>query len=313
METLYPAADDVLNRELVNLLVYLKSPAVIAKTVALMRQGGELIDQGAPGLLSRNLVYGPPIAQMLANRPDAQKVHYAFALRNLRDGWTLDERLFYFQWLRDAQKWSGGRSYQGFIKNIEKDAFENASEAERLAIESSGVRQRFRLKDLPRPQAPAAPGRWTICSGSKIPGRGAAATSSADKRCSPRRGAFSVTAWAAMGERAVPISLNLPAGSPSGTFARRSSIPSKVVSDLYVASVVATGSASHTGRIVNETKSTLSILVDPEDSTKVVVVPKTEVDERKPSKTSLMPERLLDALNEDEVLDLLAYLLCAVT
>jgi hypothetical protein len=41
----------------------------------------------------------------------------------------------------------------------------------------------------------------------------------------------------------------------------------------------------------------------------VVEVKKDDVDEVKPSPVSLMPEGLLKPLNENEVLDLLAYLL----
>ena len=65
----------------------------------------------------------------------------------------------------------------------------------------------------------------------------------------------------------------------------------------------------YTGRIVSETKEKLIIVTDPEDSTKVVEMKKSDVDESKPSPVSLMPEGLLTPLNENEVLDLLAYLL----
>ena len=41
LDAFYPAKTDPLNRELCQLLVYLKSPTVIAKTIALMRAGVE--------------------------------------------------------------------------------------------------------------------------------------------------------------------------------------------------------------------------------------------------------------------------------
>ncbi|HJZ57109.1 MAG TPA: hypothetical protein VKE74_19220, partial [Gemmataceae bacterium] len=58
-----------------------------------------------------------------------------------------------------------------------------------------------------------------------------------------------------------------------------------------------------------EANGKLVIVTDPEDSTKVVEVPKDEVESVKSSAVSLMPEKLIDTLNESEVLDLLAYLL----
>lgn len=51
------------------------------------------------------------------------------------------------------------------------------------------------------------------------------------------------------------------------------------------------------------------MLTDPEDSTKIVDILKSDVDEITASQTSIMPAKLLDQLNQDEVLDLLAYLL----
>ena len=51
------------------------------------------------------------------------------------------------------------------------------------------------------------------------------------------------------------------------------------------------------------------IVTDPEDSTKVAEVAKDDVESVKPSPVSLMPEKLLQPLNENEVLDLLAYML----
>jgi putative heme-binding domain-containing protein len=86
--------------------------------------------------------------------------------------------------------------------------------------------------------------------------------------------------------------------------------PGKVISDQYRASIVTTNKGKeYVGRIISETKDTLTILLDPEDSTKVVEVKKSDVDEQKPSPVSVMPEGLLKALSEDEVLDLIAYLL----
>ena len=91
---------------------------------------------------------------MLANGADLQKLHYAFVLRNLREGWTPEQRKFYFSWLNDARKNSGGASFQGFFNNIEKDAFDNATDAERLAIEAAGLRKPFQMKELPKPTGP---------------------------------------------------------------------------------------------------------------------------------------------------------------
>ncbi|MBW3542878.1 MAG: heme-binding protein, partial [Planctomycetes bacterium] len=67
----YPSKSDRLNRELAQVLVYLNSPTVISKTLALMdgeSTGDTTFD--LTELLSRNTGYGGPIAEMLANHPD---------------------------------------------------------------------------------------------------------------------------------------------------------------------------------------------------------------------------------------------------
>ena len=51
-----------------------------------------------------------------------------------------------------------------------------------------------------------------------------------------------------------------------------------------------------------------TVLTDPVDATKLVTLAKDDIDEMFPSKQSLMPEKLLNTLNREEVLDLLAFL-----
>ena len=87
-------------------------------------------------------------------------------------------------------------------------------------------------------------------------------------------------------------------------------VPSQVVSDQYRASlIVTTGGKVVTGRIVNNQDGDLTVITDPFDANKVVRMARAEIDEVRPSPTSLMPVGLLDKLNQDEVLDLIAYLL----
>jgi putative heme-binding domain-containing protein len=306
----FPAKTDPLNRELVTLLVYLKSPTVVAKTIESMRRESmksnvEHMDE----LLARNRGFGDPIAKMLANGADLQKLHYLFVLRNLRDGWTWEQRKFYFEWLQGARKHSGGASYQGFLNNIEKEAFDNSTDAERLAIESAGLRKPFQMKELPKPKGPGRD--WKLDALVKF----------AEPRLKDRDFKNGQKMYAAA-RCIVCHRFNGEGGATgpdlsqvAGRFNLRDlceSIvePSKVVSDQYRASVVTTDSGkTYSGRIVTETKDKLTVLLDPEDSTKIAEVKKSNVEEIKPSPTSLMPEELLKLLNKDEVLDLLAYLL----
>src|SRR3954454_19740428 len=86
--------------------------------------------------------------------------------------------------------------------------------------------------------------------------------------------------------------------------------PSKVVSDQYQAVVIRTTDGRVvTGRIVNLHGDSYQINTDMLNPSGLVGVRRGDIDEMEPSKTSMMPNGLLDTMNEDEVLDLLAFLL----
>ena len=86
--------------------------------------------------------------------------------------------------------------------------------------------------------------------------------------------------------------------------------PSKVISDQYRAHTIVTLSGKAvTGRVASEIDGKLTVLVNPEDITKVEEIAKDDIDEMVTSTVSLMPKDLLKSLNKDEVLNLLAYLL----
>ena len=86
--------------------------------------------------------------------------------------------------------------------------------------------------------------------------------------------------------------------------------PSKVISDQYKATTFQTKNGETiTGRVVSISDKDYTVVVDPENATKTVKLAKDEVEAMKPSTVSLMPKDLLKQLNEDEVRDLMAYLL----
>ncbi len=199
----YPTKDDQLNVELCRLLVYLQSDQVVGKTIALMRAPREQKLDDISELLARNGGYGGTIAQMLANMPDLQKLNYAFMLRNARRGWTVPDGTFYFQWLKDVRQKKGGASYQGFITNMENEAFAGASDNLRLAVEAAGLRKPEPVVKLPQPTGPGHD--WTL---DEVQALGTkeltGATSPTASAPSPPPAASSVTASAVKAVRPVP-------------------------------------------------------------------------------------------------------------
>ncbi len=76
LSRLYPSTNEFMNRELCNLLVYLEAPGVVEKSLALLDKASTQEEQ----------------------------ITYIFALRNLKTGWTMDQRKHYFSWFQSAQK-----------------------------------------------------------------------------------------------------------------------------------------------------------------------------------------------------------------
>lgn len=61
------------------------------------------------------------------------------------------------------------------------------------------------------------------------------------------------------------------------------------------------------GTIVEETATTVSVIVDPLAEATPIVIPKGEIEGRKKSNVSIMPIGLLSKLTQEEILDLIAY------
>ena len=64
-----------------------------------------------------------------------------------------------------------------------------------------------------------------------------------------------------------------------------------------------------TGMIVNETEKTYELLSNPLTPDKLVTILKEEIDERFQSSKSIMPDGLLSKLKEEEILDLIAFII----
>lgn len=308
--THFPCDNNDLNRELCQMLVYLKSPTVIEKTVKLLEAPSKpTVTEDMQDLLARNRGYGGAIAASIERAPDQQQIWYAFCLRNLKEGWTMDQRKAYFLWFERAHTWAGGASFHGFLNNIERECFENASEKERLLIEASGARKPYTLPEIPKP---AGPGKdWTP---EEV--RSLAANGLKNRDFENGQKMFAATRcvichrFAGDGGATGPDLTQLAGRFNLNDLTEAIMLPSKVISDQYKASTIATADGkSLSGRILSENDEIIAILTHPEDPTKITEIQKSDIDDIVPSAVSIMPADLLKPLNQDEVLDLLAYLL----
>ena len=304
----FPAKDMFLNRELVTVLVYLNSPTVAGKTLKLMAADEVTDGEEITDLLTRNRGYGGTIAKMLSNRPEIQKIHYAYALRNLRYGWTLEQRKEYLQWFVGANERSGGASYTGFLKNIQSEALANMSDDERKLLAGEVVFTPPKEEDLPKA---AGPGKaWSLEEVLSLAGDGLSGRNFENgQKMFAAAKCQSCHRFDGAGGSTGPDLSNVAGRFSNKDLAEAIIHPSKVISDQYRAmNIVTVNGQVLNGRVTSESGDEITVLTDPVDATKLVTLAKDDIDEMFPSKQSLMPEKLLNTLNREEVLDLLAFL-----
>ena len=71
--------------------------------------------------------------------------------------------------------------------------------------------------------------------------------------------------------------------------------PSKVIADHYRSHSIVADGKTYTGRIVAEIDGKVTMITDPEDATKTVEIPRSEIESESISPISLMPDRPLEA------------------
>jgi putative heme-binding domain-containing protein len=312
LDAIYPVGRYPLNAELVQLLVYLKSPTVVEKTLALMKKlGPEPIPEWGY-LVSRNAGYGGTIGKMLADMPPARAIHFAFVLRNVNSGWTLDQRKEYFQFFIDAAKHPGGNSYAKFLMQFRDDALATCTPAEQLVLET--LAGRSLLSEPIETTPPKGPGRkWTVSQ----------ALTELEKKANDvqpdyqaGRNLYHATSCAKChrlnGEGgAIGPDLSTAAKKFSMTDMLDAIIePSKVISDQYGSQQVLTSDGKVLiGRAIEIGDQWYVYTIDAD--AKPTILKKDEVEQVTPSKVSQMPLGLIDSLNANELRELMTYLTAA--
>ena len=270
-----------------------------------------LTQAGLDELLLRNRGYGGTIANMLKNcaRPAEAALRVRAAQRDASAGTWSAGRSTSASSPRRARR-AAARAIQGFLNNIEKDAFANATDAERLAIEAAGLRKPYKPKELPKPIGPGKD--WTTADVAVLEAEAQERPQLQERRARLRGGAvrrLPSRRRRRRRDRPGPVAGRRPVRPQGPGRGAGRAEQGRVRSVQGLASSARPTSKTYVGKIVNDADGKYTIVVDPEDSTKVVEVKKTDVESVKPSNVSLMPDKLLNSLNENEVLDMLAYML----
>ena len=266
---------------LVELLVYLRSPSVIPKTIALLRDA----------TASEDLL------------------HYTFFLRYVQDDWTLDARRAVFAALDRAEKLPGARQYFKALADTRKEHLAALTPAERDALAPA-------LAPAPKPAVAAAPAafvkNWQLADLLPRLADAARGRSWAGARTALTQ-AQCVLCHRVSADNSLPAAVLGPdLTSVASRFSRRDLLeqiidPSKIIDEKFrnVTLFLADGS-DLTGTIESEDAAKIILRPNPL-SADTVTIAKKEIRRRELSNISPMPTELLNTLTADQILDLLAW------
>lgn len=305
----FPTKYDKVNAELCRVLSYLDSPTLVRKTLDLMKATrAETVDYDKE-MLARH-EYGGAILKMMANTPNTRNIHYAYCLRRVRSGWTIEDRKYYFGWLNGVLENDGGKSFSGYIRAIRKDAISMLETKDVEAL--TGLLAdypAFDLSKLPRPKGPA--GAWTVESAMKhfeadLRGR----DFDNGKRMFSAGMCIACHRIGGEGGHTGP-----DLGSLGNRFSIRDILvaitePSASISEQYMASnVKLKDGRTLSGRLILHTAREVGVASNPFDLNQLTKAPADQVEKIEFSQTSIMPPGMISAMNRDELMDLMAYLL----
>ncbi len=283
LEPVYPAKNRFVNGELCQVLVALEVPSAAAKSMKLLRE--------AP--------------------TQEEQLEYVRYLRVLKNGWTPELHREYFTWFLKAANYRGGSSFQGFTKMIKADAVATLTPNELASLKDIINANPATVKlpaEAPRPFVKA----WKVDDLSKAAETGMKGGRDYDRgrKLFATGKCFACHRYDNEGGSNAPDLTGL-----AGRYSQRDVLekildPSKSISDQYAAVEIRTNDDRIViGRIVNLNNDQVMVNTDMMNPGSSVPIDRKNIESMKPSKISMMPSGLLDTFKEDEVLDLLAYIL----
>ncbi len=286
LDPLFPSKSREENWLLCETLVYLESPSVAEKSMAL-----------------------------IANAPSQEEqIEYGRSLRMLKNGWSIDSREAYLTWLLRAANYRGGASFEKFIEFIRNDALETLTEDEKNSFAELLAKKPERKSPL-ETMSDAFSGRtptdWKLDALSAV-----AKAELVDRNFVNGRKMFGAAACYSCHRFNSEGGMTGPDLTSAG---RRYSPhdlldqiinPSKEINEQFSSVVALTDSGTiHTGVVVNLSGDTLTLNTDLTDPDKRVTLDRKEIESLEMSKISAMPSSLLSLLGKDEILDLMAYII----
>jgi putative heme-binding domain-containing protein len=292
----FPGRDERLNREYARTMAYAGDASAIAKIIDAMPRGDD--------------------KQQL-------QIHYAYCLREIKDGWTSSQKQTLLSWFSKARQWRGGASFPGFINRLFDSSLDFFDEQEKQmayqAIPDFAPIEDLDAAGLRRGRDGYVPARvFARQSGSRALSEEEifehTLFNPATARAQPERGkeiyekeCSRCHRFGDLGEDYGPDLTTL-----ANRFQRRDTLeailwPSRTISDQYQSSIIeTTGNEIIDGLILSEDAERVTMMIP--DQERPVAISKDQIRGRRVSSVSAMPEGLLDPYDLNQIADLLAFL-----
>lgn len=281
---LYPARSRELNAELAPFLVYLEAPDAAARLVSAL--------QTAPS--------------------QEEQLDLARAIRAIKNGWTPELHRAYFGWFLKAASFRGGASLAGFLRDIKADALVHVSDDEKVQL-ADVLNAKPVIK---KPLENLLAGRSAVKEWKVADVTPALATGLRHRNFQKGHdlfgavGCFNCHRFAGDGGAVGPDLTGIGGRFNPKDLLESIIEPSKEVSDQYAPIVITTKSGTTvTGRVANLNEEVMMIMEDMSAPGDFTNVRRSDIVNVEPSKVSPMPEGLLNTLKQEEILDLMAFLL----
>ena len=277
----FPSDDARVDRLTCELLVYLGWPGVVEKTLDLLE----------------------------GDRSETEKLHYLFCLRHIKEGWTMEQRKTLFHWLRRARGFAGAQYVPRFVHYIEQDCLAHLTEEQRAEVLP------ILAMKVDEPAIDLTADRDVVKDWKLIDFVFSLGDVSKGRDFERGKEMFTVARCSAchkLGETGKAFGPDLT--EVSKRFSRRDLLvsvlsPSKVIADKYqVVRIELDSGKTITGLVISEDDDHLHVSTDPLHPSMLTAVEKVKIESQLPSSISTMPEDLLNTLELEEILDLLAFI-----
>ncbi len=243
-----------------------------------------------------------------------QQLQHARSLRFLKTGWTPELREAQLNWFLKAANYKGGASFDKFIEFIRNDTlatFTDAEKKQHAELIAKKAERKSAIENVGAVFAGRTPTMWTLDQLSA-----AAKDGMTGRDYETGRKMFAAAACYACHRFGNEGGMTGPDLTGSGGRYSPHDLldqiinPSKEINEQFAPIVVTKNNGDvASGVVVNLSGDNVTINTDVSDPNQRMNIDRKEVKSIEVSKVSPMPPMLLSMLKEDEVLDLLAYIL----